>query len=119
MFEAFEEPFVLEPAELLVHALVSKGERGEVRLEDHLVCRARLEADPEEQVVKDLLVRVRRVGLLGCTHEVEVEVRGDGRGEINRLRGRAAEIPHDAAGARIEARLAEGERLGASGEDGL
>ena len=49
-----------------------------MRLEDHLVLGKRLEAHAEQQVVKDLLVGVRRVSLQGFSHEAEVEVSGDG-----------------------------------------
>ena len=90
-----------------------------MRLEDHLVLRARLEADSEEQVVEDLSVWIRWVGVHGSAHKVEVEMCGYGRSEVNRLRGRAAEIPHDAASAWVEAGLAEGKWLRAGGEDGL
>ena len=90
-----------------------------MRLEDHLVLGMRLEAHAEQQVVKDLLVGVRRVSLQGLSHEAEVEVRGDGRRVIDRLRGVTAQIPHDAARALVKARGAQGERLGARVQDGL
>ena len=117
--EAFEEAFVPQATKLLVHVLVSEGERREVRLEDHLVLRLRLEAHAEQQVVEDLLVGVRRVGLQGLSHEAEVEVRGDGRRIVDWPRGGAAQVPHDAPRALVKAGGAEGEGLGALVQDGL
>ena len=117
VFEALEEAFVPEAAELLVHVLVPEGQGGEVRLEDHLVAGLRLESDAEQEVVEHFLVRVRGVRALGLADKVEVQVRVDRRRVIDRARRRAAKVPDDAPGVRDEAGLAEGEWFWAGGED--